>query len=325
VQNSSNITISTNQVSYAGRPVSGSTHAGIYMTGTTSSLICANVAFKNTDAGIYLNGSTGVEIRGNTTYANARQYIRAAPGIDVNASSGNTVDRNISYRNEDTGIQVYNGSSNTLAYDNLSYGNGDHGIDTLNSPNATYIANTVYNNHTAGINVEGAVGTAASSGATVRNNISVDNGLTSTTTKGDIRVDASSVAGSTIDSDLLWLHSAGTLVTWGSTRYTSLSLLHAATGQETRGIQARPAFVKPAAGDFRLTEGSRAIDSADSGAPDQPSTDLAGNSRTDDPATPNTGIGPRSYDDRGALEYQPPPGPTAALTVSPPSAPPRRG
>ena len=41
----------------------------------------------------------------------------------------------------------------------------------------------------------------------------------------------------------------------------------------------------------------------------------------DDPATPNTGVGPRAFDDRGAYEYQPPPpvGPTAHLSVAPAS------
>jgi len=34
-------------------------------------------------------------------------------------------------------------------------------------------------------------------------------------------------------------------------------------------------------------------------------TDIEGNGRVDDPATTDSGLGPRSYDDRGAYEYQP--------------------
>ena len=54
-----------------------------------------------------------------------------------------------------------------------------------------------------------------------------------------------------------------------------------------------------------LRAGSPAIDSANSGAPGQPDLDVAGQARVDDPATVDTGVGSRTYDDRGAYEYQP--------------------
>ena len=319
LKNSSNITFSGNRVTLSGQPVSGATAQGIYLKGTTSSLIVGNTTDHNSDAGIYLTtGTSGVEIRGNDSYSNARQYTRAAPGIDVR-SAGNTVDGNTSHGNEDSGIQLYNGANGSLVYDNLSYGNGDHGIDCLNSTGVVIVSNTVYNNVTSGINLEGASGTAASSNGTVRNNISVGNGLKSSTTKGDIRVDPSSRSGTTVDSDLLWLNSPGTLVTWGTTLYSSLSTFHSATGQETHGRQADPSWVNPSGADFHLQAGSPAIDSADSSAPGQPTTDLEGTARFDDPATANTGLGPRTYDDRGAYEFTPAASspPTAELSVAP--------
>ena len=52
---------------------------------------------------------------------------RAAAGIDVQSPS-NTINRNISHDNEDSGIQLYNGANNCLVFDNVSYGNGDHGL-----------------------------------------------------------------------------------------------------------------------------------------------------------------------------------------------------
>lgn len=316
LKNSSNITVTGNRVTHSGQPVSGGTAAGIRLVGTTTSLVVGNTADHNTDAGIYLSsGTTGVEVRGNTTYANARQYTRAAPGIDIR-SPGNVVDRNTSYRNEDSGIQLYNGANNSVVYDNLSYGNGDHGIDCLNSTGAVIVSNTVYGNHTAGINLEGSNGTTASTGGTVRNNISVDNALTSTTTRGDLRVDANSTIGTTIAGDLLWLTSPGVLVTWGAALYYSLPTLRTGSGQESHGIQAGPGWIDPANADFHLAPGSPAIDSADSSAPNQPTTDLEGKPRADDPATPNTGIGPRTYDDRGAFEYQPDYPPVAVLSLS---------
>src|SRR5207249_1597921 len=94
-------------------------------------------------------------------------------------------------------------------------------------------------------------------------------------------------------------------------------------GQEAHGIQADPKWASPTGGDFHLLAGSPAIDSADSGVTGQPSTDVEGHPRVDDPATPDSGAGPRTYDDRGAYEFQPGPltdaAPTAILGVTPAS------
>lgn len=321
------ITLDGNHVSYSGQPVIGYIAQGIYLLNTTDSLVLGNTTDHNSDAGIYAStGTTRVEFRGNTSFANARQYTRAAPGIDIRAP-GNTVDGNRSYGNEDSGIQLYNGAAETVVFNNLSYNNGDHGIDVLTSINSVIVSNSVYNNGTAGINIEGS-STSPSSGATVRNNISVDNALTSSTTHGDIRVDVNSTAGTTIDYDMLYLRSSGIMVTWGAKLYTTLSALAIATGMETHGLDnqtgGNPKWVDASSGDFHLQAGSKAIDSAASDAPDQPWTDFDGQQRVDDPATPNSGVGPRTYDDRGALEFLPGSStidnpPTATLTLSPSS------
>jgi hypothetical protein len=163
------------------------------------------------------------------------------------------------------------------------------------------IANTVYRNVTAGINIEG-----NSTGSTVANNIAVDNGIQSPRTHSNIRVESGSTSGTTMNDNLVFLTVPGeVLLIWNSVSYTSLASFQSATGQESRGIQADPRWVSPATGNFHLTAGSPAIDSANSGASGQPSSDVEGNSRIDDPATPNIGIGPRAFDDRGAYEYQP--------------------
>src|SRR5947208_3760215 len=68
--------------------------------------------------------------------------------------------------------------------------------------------------------------------------------------------------------------------------------------------------------------GAPAIDDANSGVANWPSTDAEGKARVDDPATPNTGRGPITYADRGALEFQSTAGnqpPVARLTVTPSS------
>lgn len=308
--NSSNLTLEGNEVSFAGQPVNGLTAEGIKVTGTTNSLITKNTIHHNTDAGIYLKaGSTGNTISGNESFLNAQVYQRAAPGIDIR-SSGNTIIGNHTHHNEDSGIQVRSNTGNTEAANNfilsnITHDNGDHGIDVLRAVGQVIVGNSVYNNQTAGINVEG-----NSSGATLANNISVDNAIDSTRTQGNIRVDAGSIPGTTLDYNLLWLRSTPNTqyqIIWGSTRYTTLAAFVAATGMESHGLQADPLWVAPNAGNFHLQAGSPAIDSANSGAPQQPITDAEGNARVDDPSKANTGIGPRTFDDRGAFEFQPPP------------------
>ncbi|MCC6156218.1 MAG: hypothetical protein IT367_20800, partial [Candidatus Hydrogenedentes bacterium] len=139
---------------------------------------------------------------------------------------------------------------------------------------------------------------------------------------GNLRVDSASVDGTLIDYNLFNRQSAMYQVIWNNVNYTSLAALHAVVPtQEVHGLEGDPLFVDPVpsalrqngvyyvglgiVGDYNLKPGSPAIDSANSDAPSEQSLDIAGNSRIDDPATPNTGAGSRTYDDRGAYEYLP--------------------
>lgn len=338
--NSSNITVSGNTVTASGQRVQGGNAYGIYVGMTSNSTISGNTADNNSAAGIYLTQqSTNVTVQGNEASYNAYGWERNANGIDV-ISPGNTIVQNVVHNNEDSGIQFYPGGNNNVAADNLSYDNmgittvqlancshpttgntsdcftGDHGIDDLGVTGNQITGNTVYGNTTAGINVEG-IPAGTSSGFTIENNISVDNAIncpdgaggttTCPATKGDIRVDSTSGTGTVIDHDVLWLDSPGYLATWGNNMYKTLPALQAPTGQEPHGVQGNPGFVNPSDANFQLTAGSPAIDMADSGAVGERSTDILGEPRVDDPSTPNTGTGPRAYDDAGAYEYQAPP------------------
>ena len=107
-----------------------------------------------------------------------------------------------------------------------------------------------------------------------------------------------------MDYDLVYLSAPDVILIWNSVNYTSLAAFKSATGQETHGIQADPKWTSPNGGDFHLTAGSPAIDSANSGASGQPSADADGNPRLDDPATPNTGVGPRALRRSGRLRVR---------------------
>ncbi|HEY2129028.1 MAG TPA: PKD domain-containing protein [Streptosporangiaceae bacterium] len=338
VNGSSNVTLAGNTVSGAGQPVSGQSASGIYLSSLNGGLIKGNITHDNAAHGILLTGSTtGVTVQGNTSYHNAYQYQRNANGID-DVAPGNSIIGNVTYANEDTGINIYTGGDNALVAGNVSYGNGDHGIDDFDVTGGRIIGNTIYFNCTDGINVEGTSGNYD-----IENNVSMNNatgaiinptpiGINPATGQpyytnncnrriGNIGVYDSAPASTTADYNLVWQSGAGTEYTWAGTSYNSLSALRTATGQESSGIFANPKFTNAAAGNFQLTAGSPAIDSANAAASGEQTTDILGNPRVDDPATPNSGNPSGSYYDRGAYEYQggggTPSGPTAALTASP--------
>ena len=310
---SNNVEVVGNEVSSAGEPVSGLAAEGISVTDASDVLVADNVVHHNTKYGIYLANATRVQIVDNQSFLNARVYSRGASGIRLHTSPGNTLARNLTYDNEDSGIELVTGSNDNVVVNNVTYDNGDHGIDVLASLRNDLVSNTVYRNVTAGINAEG-----GSEASTIANNISVDNGIASPRTRGNIRVDSTATSGTTMDYDLVYLTSPDTMIVWNSVAYHSLAAFRAATGKEAHGIEADPNWVDRANGDFHLSSGSSAIDAADSGVSSQPSTDVEGNARIDDPATPNTGAGPRSYDDRGAFERAA--APVDHIVLSPASA-----
>jgi parallel beta-helix repeat protein len=332
VADSDHITISNNHVSYAGlvTPSTIAEEQGIYLKNTTYSTITSNTTDHNTCIGIRLvNTSDYNEVSNNISYANASvdSIESDAAGIELTGSSHNTIINNITYANEDSGINSYPNSSGVfssynLIIGNLSYGNGDHGIDNNNAPYNTVVGNTVHGNGTVGINFEGDIG-LGSHHATVANNISVANGLTPPTLSfgGNLRIDSQSINGTILDYNLFDREGATVQIIWFDTPYASLADFQAAApGQEVHGLEGDPLFVDPVApvlrddvipytiplnvGDYHLSSGSPAIDSANSDAPSEPLLDIEGNPRVDDPSITNTGAGTRAYDDRGAYEFQ---------------------
>jgi parallel beta-helix repeat protein len=338
VSGGSNITIASNTESYAGTPIT-SPAMGIYLNNLNGGLVQGNTTHDNSAHGIYLTGSTtGVTVAGNTSFHNAYQYQRNANGID-DIAPGNSIIGNVTYANEDTGINIYTGGNNALVADNVTYDNGDHGIDDFDVTGGRIIGNTVYYNCTDGINVEGTSGNYD-----IENNVSVNNATgavinptpipinpstgqpyyTNSCNRriGNIGVYDSAPASTTANYNLVYQSGAGAWYTWAGVTYNTLSALQTATGQESHGIFSNPRFVNASAWNLQLSAGSPAIDSANSLASGEQAADVLGNSRVDDPATPNTGNPAGSYYDRGAYEYQPsggPTGPTAALAVTPTS------
>jgi len=345
VSGGSNVTIAGNTESFAGTPIT-SPAMGIYLSNLNGGLVQGNITHDNSAHGIYLTGTTtGVTVQGNTSYHNAYQYQRNANGID-DIAPGNSIIGNVTYANEDTGINIYSGGNNALVSGNVTYDNGDHGIDDFNVTGGRIIGNTVYFNCTDGINVEGTSGNYD-----IENNVSVNNATGAVINPtpipinpstgqpyysnscnrrvGNIGVYDSAPASTTANYNLVYQSGAGAWYTWAGTAYngtSGLAALRSATGQEAKGIFANPLFVNASAWNLQLSAGSPAIDSANSLASGEQSTDILGRARVDDTNTPNTGNPAGSYYDRGAYEYQSGGGgggqqtpPTAALTVTPAS------
>jgi parallel beta-helix repeat protein len=283
---------------------------GVRLFQDTGSSLSASSTHDNQFHGVSVQGGQSNTVSGVTSYRNLRPGTRVADGIDVSQGAvGTVVQRCTAYDNDDSGMEAFTGARGTVFRRNLVYDNGDHGIDNSNGPGSTVVSNTVVGNATAGINFEG-----SSTGAFVRDNIAMDNAVGSTRTVGELRVDASSIPGTSLDRDQLFKSAAGVIVEWSGTNYTSLAAAVTASHQETHGIGTSPRFVNAAGRDLRLTGASPAVDAAYTSFSAWAGPDLNGVAPVDDPKVSDTGNGPDAVADLGALEYA---GPVATATATP--------
>jgi parallel beta-helix repeat protein len=308
VTKSDHITVTGNTVTNTGRQAQGATAPGISIRATNNSVVSNNNSTHNSDTGIYVtNTSTGNTVSSNEASYNAQGWQRNANGINV-TSPGNTIIRNVTHDNEDTGVQLYTGANNNLVTLNVSYNNGDHGIDNLNVTGGLIVGNTVFHNCTSGINLEG----STSGSYRIANNIAVDNavypaysGIACARRAGNIGVWDGAQNSTLVDHNLVFLSKSGVMYAWGTT-YSSLTAMKAVSGQEAAGIQADPVFLDKPSWNLQLKEGSPAIDRADSGVPGEQTTDILSYPRVRDASVSNANAaGPRLYDDLGAYEFQP--------------------
>lgn len=303
----------TGPVTVMGCEVSDAGSVGIRVFRSSGALVIENRSHHNAFHGFALAAASGNALVRNQSHGNrVVNGASTATGIDINrnvdGSHANVLRGNVVWDNQDSGIQVYNGSDGNVLVRNVSHSNGDHGFDTLASTGTRYVSNTSSGNRNDGFSVEG-----GSTSTSLANNISADNGLS--TGKHDLYVDEESVAGFTADHDLLW-RATGSTVSYGGAVYADLAAFRSATGHEVHGVGADPAFESASTDDLRLTERSPALDAADASAPSFDAADAFGSPPADHPLVTDTGSGNPGYADIGAIEYA---GPVAVLAVSPPS------
>ncbi|MFE5031897.1 PKD domain-containing protein [Streptomyces sp. NPDC056683] len=147
----------------------------------------------------------------------------------------------------------------------------------------------------------GAISLTDGSSGSVENTVALPYSTTTcSATTAELTVDATSAPQVTADYNALNPPSTGTNYNWAGTAYATAQAFRAGTGQGAHDLDQTDLTI-PAGG--LPAEHSPLIDSADSDAPGELSTDVDGRPRVDDPLVADTGAG---HDDRGATEFQDP-------------------
>ncbi|MCX5255687.1 PKD domain-containing protein [Streptomyces canus] len=147
----------------------------------------------------------------------------------------------------------------------------------------------------------GAIGLTDGSSGSVENTVARSYGTTTCSgTQAELTVDATSAPQVTADYNALNPPSTGTDYDWAGTAYATAQAFRTGTGQGAHDLDQTDLTIP---GGGLLAEHSPLIDSADSNAPGELSTDIDGHPRVDDPLVPDTGTG---HVDRGATEFQDP-------------------
>ena len=298
-------------VELSGNEVLENASAGIRLReSVTNATVRGNSSHHNHSHGLLATGTT------NSLFENNRFFENETPGVDafttglrLDGSTGNTIQRNLAYGNQDTGFQVSAGSSNNLLVRNISYANEDHGYDIRQCDVPRLVSNTAWANVNDGFSIEDNV-----TNAYLRNNIGADNGLL--TNGNDLWVDTGSTVGFSSNYDVFYRSvTTGNTIEYGGGFYPNVAAFKLATNNEANGSSANPNFVNPNAGDFHPGLGP-ATDAADAGASGFAALDFAGVAPIDLAGVPDTGAGVPTFADRGALERRDAP-PVARLSVTP--------
>jgi hypothetical protein len=295
--------VQTTALELSGNEAFGNGDGGLRLRiGVSGANVIGNVSHHNLQHGLLTTETTDSRIAGNEFFRNARPGGVSTTGLLLDAGSRRIqVERNLAYRNQDSGFQVSGGTlggvlvrnEDVVLVRNISFANGDHGFDNRESDRTVLVSNTAYGNVNDGFSVEG-----NAANVTLANNVGANNG------GNDLFVSADSTAGFGADYDVWWNEAtiASPEIEFAGVAYQSVADFRAATGHELNGSSADPLLAAPATGDFHPRAGGSAVDSANAGAPGFQALDFDGVVPVDLPGVPNTGAGVPNFADRGALE-----------------------
>lgn len=244
--------------------------------------------------------SEGAVVNGGSDITFDHDYFigsTTASGVHVtNAASAVTVQRSL----VSGGIVVDGGSTGTVVTTDKISGSSTGAVSVVGAANTAITSNTI-----GGCGPSVSV-TGSAAGTSIENNVinTPESAAHEVSCSGSgqvygVLVDASSASGTTEDyNDVYTPNADSTAYDWSGTAYSTAAALQTATGQAQHDINS-------VAG-VEVAERSPLINSANSAAPGELSTDFIGNPRTLDPLVTPTGAGPYNDYDRGATQFQDP-------------------
>lgn len=264
------------------------------------------------------NGQVAVNDSSHITLDHIWAIGGGSPNNPVFAVTGTSSDVTLSRDVADagstngTGILVESsGGGNVVTTDYVDAYNVSAGISILGSPQPVVMSNTVTGYCGAGISVADD-NSGSVSGAQIENNVVITAASASTSSAAGCLLSGTSVPGISVQTG----NTVGTLVShntiypnstaypwaysWLGTDYATAADFAAATGQGAGDSTANP--LTDSTG-FAINESAETINSADSDAPGELSTDIDYNPRIDDTNVPETGGGSTGGYDRGALQF----------------------
>lgn len=288
--------------------------AGIRLAGVSDSTLASVHVTANANNGISLDRQTsGVTIESSMVNGNGQKTVAAA--VEISGTSNKLVDSTI--QSSGIGVVIDDGASGTVVVNNIVRDNLTAGIDNVDAGGTAITSNTVSTNCT-GILIRG-----ASTGVSVENNISTGNDLGYSacpilmSDRVDVGVYDAAESSTTVDYNIGYTYTAGAgTYAWGAP-VASLAAFQAASGQGAHDIDANPRLDATTS---VPADGSPEVDSADTTAPGVQVTDAHGFAAENEPYIPDTGTGPVTYRDRGAVELTKAPFALLHLTSAVPTA-----
>ncbi|SCG48498.1 PKD domain-containing protein [Micromonospora inositola] len=263
---------------------------------TRSSLKRLSASGLSLVGGLTMDAATsGVTVTSATVASAQYNTPDHSVGIQVDGP-GNRIVNNMVSGFTGAAIAVGPGVADTVVANNQINGGAGYGIHNRGASGTAITNNNVRDRCLDGIRVDG-----ASAGVSVQNNVLAKNGYFSQGYCDRSKLDGvevgvydEAVKDTVVDYNNAdhYDPSSPTIYAWSGTRM-SLAAFREASGQAAHDLETRYARDN--------------YDSANSAAPGYQVTDRYGKTRADDPAVADTGAGPVTYADRGAVETIRPP------------------
>jgi hypothetical protein len=278
-----------------------------YVTVTDFSLVFPNSVYA------YIAGSDHVTVDRLQGELSASASGDGLPGFEITGSSSHvTLSRNETddeYRTVPS-IQVDAGSIDDVITTNAI----ERGTIAVKGASGTDVtSNTLVSPTLDGQGMVTGIDLAGTSpNSSVENNLVFPymTGNPPTSSTGVISVGSDSIPGTTVDYNTIDMsqptgNGLFNDYQWGSGVYPTPSAFAAATGQGTHDLTGNPYVYAFGGTVIESPSDAPILNNADSAAPGELSSDIAGHSRVPDPLYPQTGAGPYAFYDRGAGQLQP--------------------